>query len=198
MLLCNFFFSFSSIADFFSFFQRLWFACVRPEIAHHWWSKLNIFISFSLCIFYVGMTLILAFFLLLLQFRDCREEALRFLCIFLEKIGQKITPYSLDVKVRMGKHPPLFMLNHLFSLMLLRYFYSVYSFLLGDLPDDHKKWNGLLIIEYFFVNLLEKQREVDTDREKRRFLIWWFTPKSSRKSRLGLAEARNPEIRLGL
>ncbi|XP_040828526.1 DNA-dependent protein kinase catalytic subunit [Ochotona curzoniae] len=32
------------------------------------------------------------------EFRDCREEALRFLCIFLEKIGQKITPYSLDVK----------------------------------------------------------------------------------------------------
>ncbi|KAM5211726.1 DNA-dependent protein kinase catalytic subunit isoform 1-T1 [Hipposideros larvatus] len=32
------------------------------------------------------------------EFRDCREEVLKFLCIFLEKIGQKITPYSLDVK----------------------------------------------------------------------------------------------------
>ncbi|XP_023573460.1 DNA-dependent protein kinase catalytic subunit [Octodon degus] len=32
------------------------------------------------------------------EFRDCREEALKFLCVFLEKIDQKITPYSLDVK----------------------------------------------------------------------------------------------------
>uniref|UniRef100_A0A8C5JY83 DNA-dependent protein kinase catalytic subunit n=1 Tax=Jaculus jaculus TaxID=51337 RepID=A0A8C5JY83_JACJA len=32
------------------------------------------------------------------EFRDCREEALKFLCIFLEKIGQKIMPYSLDIK----------------------------------------------------------------------------------------------------
>ncbi|XP_014403534.1 PREDICTED: DNA-dependent protein kinase catalytic subunit-like, partial [Myotis brandtii] len=32
------------------------------------------------------------------EFRDCREEILKFLCIFLEKIGQKITPYSLDIK----------------------------------------------------------------------------------------------------
>uniref|UniRef100_A0A6I8P9D2 DNA-dependent protein kinase catalytic subunit n=1 Tax=Ornithorhynchus anatinus TaxID=9258 RepID=A0A6I8P9D2_ORNAN len=32
------------------------------------------------------------------EFRDCREEALKFLCIFLEKIGQKIEPYSYDIK----------------------------------------------------------------------------------------------------
>ncbi|XP_066122188.1 DNA-dependent protein kinase catalytic subunit isoform X1 [Saccopteryx bilineata] len=32
------------------------------------------------------------------EFRDCREEVLKFLCIFVEKIGQKITPYSLDIK----------------------------------------------------------------------------------------------------
>ncbi|XP_053516892.1 DNA-dependent protein kinase catalytic subunit isoform X2 [Artibeus jamaicensis] len=32
------------------------------------------------------------------EFRDCREEVLKFLCIFLEKIGQKIIPYSLDIK----------------------------------------------------------------------------------------------------
>ncbi|XP_060054547.1 DNA-dependent protein kinase catalytic subunit-like [Erinaceus europaeus] len=32
------------------------------------------------------------------EFRDCREEILKFLYVFLEKIGQKITPYSLDVK----------------------------------------------------------------------------------------------------
>uniref|UniRef100_F6W6L3 DNA-dependent protein kinase catalytic subunit n=1 Tax=Monodelphis domestica TaxID=13616 RepID=F6W6L3_MONDO len=32
------------------------------------------------------------------EFRDCREEALKFLCIFLEKIGQKIEPYSLGIK----------------------------------------------------------------------------------------------------
>ncbi|XP_055968392.1 DNA-dependent protein kinase catalytic subunit [Sorex fumeus] len=32
------------------------------------------------------------------EFRDCREEILKFLCIFVEKIGQKITPYSLDIK----------------------------------------------------------------------------------------------------
>uniref|UniRef100_A0A8C9DUV3 DNA-dependent protein kinase catalytic subunit n=1 Tax=Prolemur simus TaxID=1328070 RepID=A0A8C9DUV3_PROSS len=32
------------------------------------------------------------------EFRDCREEILKFLCIFLEKIGQQIEPYSLDIK----------------------------------------------------------------------------------------------------
>ncbi|XP_037658373.1 DNA-dependent protein kinase catalytic subunit [Choloepus didactylus] len=32
------------------------------------------------------------------EFRDCREEVLKFLCIFLEKLGQKITPYSIDIK----------------------------------------------------------------------------------------------------
>ncbi|XP_038201173.1 DNA-dependent protein kinase catalytic subunit [Arvicola amphibius] len=32
------------------------------------------------------------------EFRDCREEALKFLCLFLEKIDQKVTHYSLDIK----------------------------------------------------------------------------------------------------
>ncbi|XP_048223408.1 DNA-dependent protein kinase catalytic subunit [Perognathus longimembris pacificus] len=32
------------------------------------------------------------------DFRDCREEILKFLFIFLEKIGQKVMPYSLDIK----------------------------------------------------------------------------------------------------
>ncbi|XP_061454380.1 DNA-dependent protein kinase catalytic subunit isoform X2 [Rhineura floridana] len=32
------------------------------------------------------------------EFRDCREEALKFLFAFLEKIGQKIHPYAQDVK----------------------------------------------------------------------------------------------------
>ncbi|XP_051006522.1 DNA-dependent protein kinase catalytic subunit [Acomys russatus] len=32
------------------------------------------------------------------EFRDCREEALKFLCVFLEKIEQKVTHYSLDIK----------------------------------------------------------------------------------------------------
>ncbi|XP_013375655.1 PREDICTED: DNA-dependent protein kinase catalytic subunit isoform X2 [Chinchilla lanigera] len=32
------------------------------------------------------------------EFRDCREEALKFLYVFIEKIGQKIMPYSLDIK----------------------------------------------------------------------------------------------------
>ncbi|XP_053105021.1 DNA-dependent protein kinase catalytic subunit isoform X2 [Hemicordylus capensis] len=32
------------------------------------------------------------------EFRDCREEALKFLCAFLEKIGQTVQPYALDVK----------------------------------------------------------------------------------------------------
>ncbi|XP_054840598.1 DNA-dependent protein kinase catalytic subunit [Eublepharis macularius] len=32
------------------------------------------------------------------EFRECREEILKFLCIFLEKIGQKILPYAQDVK----------------------------------------------------------------------------------------------------
>ncbi|XP_052014740.1 DNA-dependent protein kinase catalytic subunit isoform X2 [Apodemus sylvaticus] len=32
------------------------------------------------------------------EFRDCREEALKFLCVFLEKIDQKVMHYSLDIK----------------------------------------------------------------------------------------------------
>nr|BAE43387.1 unnamed protein product [Mus musculus] len=32
------------------------------------------------------------------DFRDCREEALKFLCVFLEKIDQKVMHYSLDIK----------------------------------------------------------------------------------------------------
>ncbi|XP_029417234.1 DNA-dependent protein kinase catalytic subunit-like [Nannospalax galili] len=32
------------------------------------------------------------------EFRDCREEALKFLYIFVEKIGQKVMHYSLDIK----------------------------------------------------------------------------------------------------
>ncbi|XP_030070017.1 DNA-dependent protein kinase catalytic subunit [Microcaecilia unicolor] len=32
------------------------------------------------------------------EFRDCREETLKFLCIFLEKIGQKVQPYACDIK----------------------------------------------------------------------------------------------------
>ncbi|XP_060099810.1 DNA-dependent protein kinase catalytic subunit [Heteronotia binoei] len=32
------------------------------------------------------------------EFRECREEILKFLCAFLEKIGQKIHPYAYDVK----------------------------------------------------------------------------------------------------
>ncbi|XP_069076234.1 DNA-dependent protein kinase catalytic subunit isoform X2 [Pleurodeles waltl] len=32
------------------------------------------------------------------DFRDCREEALKFLCAFQEKIGQDVHPYACDVK----------------------------------------------------------------------------------------------------
>uniref|UniRef100_A0A7M4FFG4 DNA-dependent protein kinase catalytic subunit n=1 Tax=Crocodylus porosus TaxID=8502 RepID=A0A7M4FFG4_CROPO len=32
------------------------------------------------------------------EFRDCREEALKFLCTFLEKIGQGVHPYACDIK----------------------------------------------------------------------------------------------------
>ncbi|XP_006880480.1 PREDICTED: DNA-dependent protein kinase catalytic subunit-like isoform X2 [Elephantulus edwardii] len=32
------------------------------------------------------------------EFRDCREEVLKFLYVFLDKIGQKVTPYALDIK----------------------------------------------------------------------------------------------------
>ncbi|XP_048363545.1 DNA-dependent protein kinase catalytic subunit isoform X2 [Sphaerodactylus townsendi] len=32
------------------------------------------------------------------EFRDCREEILKFLCAFLEKIGQKIHPYAQDLR----------------------------------------------------------------------------------------------------
>uniref|UniRef100_A0A674JBQ4 DNA-dependent protein kinase catalytic subunit n=1 Tax=Terrapene triunguis TaxID=2587831 RepID=A0A674JBQ4_9SAUR len=32
------------------------------------------------------------------EFRECREEALKFLCAFLEKIGQQVHPYAHDIK----------------------------------------------------------------------------------------------------
>ncbi|XP_010211401.1 PREDICTED: DNA-dependent protein kinase catalytic subunit-like, partial [Tinamus guttatus] len=32
------------------------------------------------------------------ELRDCREEALKFLCLFLEKIGEKVHPYACSVK----------------------------------------------------------------------------------------------------
>ncbi|XP_040210104.1 DNA-dependent protein kinase catalytic subunit [Rana temporaria] len=32
------------------------------------------------------------------EFRDCREEALKFLCAFLEKIGLNVQPYAVDIK----------------------------------------------------------------------------------------------------
>ncbi|XP_017736835.1 PREDICTED: DNA-dependent protein kinase catalytic subunit isoform X2 [Rhinopithecus bieti] len=33
-----------------------------------------------------------------IEFRECREEILKFLCIFLEKMGQKIAPYCVEIK----------------------------------------------------------------------------------------------------
>ncbi|KAJ6662088.1 hypothetical protein lerEdw1_012553 [Lerista edwardsae] len=33
------------------------------------------------------------------EFRECREEALKFLCAFLEKIGLQVHPYALDIKL---------------------------------------------------------------------------------------------------
>ncbi|CAM5116256.1 unnamed protein product [Natator depressus] len=33
------------------------------------------------------------------EFRECREEALKFLCAFLEKIGQHVHPYAHDIKL---------------------------------------------------------------------------------------------------
>uniref|UniRef100_A0A8C3EGH3 DNA-dependent protein kinase catalytic subunit n=1 Tax=Corvus moneduloides TaxID=1196302 RepID=A0A8C3EGH3_CORMO len=32
------------------------------------------------------------------EFRDCREEALKFLCVFMEKVGDKIHPYACNIK----------------------------------------------------------------------------------------------------
>ncbi|XP_027746012.1 DNA-dependent protein kinase catalytic subunit isoform X2 [Empidonax traillii] len=32
------------------------------------------------------------------EFRDCREEALKFLCIFMEKVGDKVHPYACNIK----------------------------------------------------------------------------------------------------
>ncbi|XP_069477126.1 DNA-dependent protein kinase catalytic subunit [Ambystoma mexicanum] len=32
------------------------------------------------------------------EFQDCREEALKFLCAYLEKIGQNVHPYACDIK----------------------------------------------------------------------------------------------------
>uniref|UniRef100_A0A2K6UN42 DNA-dependent protein kinase catalytic subunit n=1 Tax=Saimiri boliviensis boliviensis TaxID=39432 RepID=A0A2K6UN42_SAIBB len=34
-----------------------------------------------------------------IEFRECREEILKFLCIFLEKMGQKMAPYCLEIKL---------------------------------------------------------------------------------------------------
>ncbi|XP_053571003.1 LOW QUALITY PROTEIN: DNA-dependent protein kinase catalytic subunit [Bombina bombina] len=33
------------------------------------------------------------------EFRDCREECLKFLCTFLEKIGLNVQPYAVDLKI---------------------------------------------------------------------------------------------------
>ncbi|KAM9024210.1 DNA-dependent protein kinase catalytic subunit [Ara ararauna] len=32
------------------------------------------------------------------EFRDCREEALKFLCVFMEKVGDKVHPYACHIK----------------------------------------------------------------------------------------------------
>uniref|UniRef100_A0A8B9FR78 DNA-dependent protein kinase catalytic subunit n=1 Tax=Amazona collaria TaxID=241587 RepID=A0A8B9FR78_9PSIT len=32
------------------------------------------------------------------EFRDCREEALKFLCVFMEKVGDKVHPYACRIK----------------------------------------------------------------------------------------------------
>uniref|UniRef100_A0A663E401 DNA-dependent protein kinase catalytic subunit n=1 Tax=Aquila chrysaetos chrysaetos TaxID=223781 RepID=A0A663E401_AQUCH len=32
------------------------------------------------------------------EFRDCREEALKFLCVFMEKVGDKVHPYACNIK----------------------------------------------------------------------------------------------------
>ncbi|XP_051625579.1 DNA-dependent protein kinase catalytic subunit isoform X2 [Manacus candei] len=32
------------------------------------------------------------------EFRDCREEALKFLCVFMEKAGDKVHPYACNIK----------------------------------------------------------------------------------------------------
>lgn len=44
-------------------------------------------------------TSIIFIFFLTFQFRDCREEALKFLCVFMEKVGDKIHPYASNIKV---------------------------------------------------------------------------------------------------
>ncbi|KAJ7402013.1 hypothetical protein BTVI_90061 [Pitangus sulphuratus] len=33
------------------------------------------------------------------EFRDCREEALKFLCVFMEKVGDKVHPYACNIKL---------------------------------------------------------------------------------------------------
>uniref|UniRef100_A0A8C3JZN1 DNA-dependent protein kinase catalytic subunit n=1 Tax=Calidris pygmaea TaxID=425635 RepID=A0A8C3JZN1_9CHAR len=32
------------------------------------------------------------------EFRECREEALKFLCVFMEKVGDKVHPYACNIK----------------------------------------------------------------------------------------------------
>ncbi|XP_053322155.1 DNA-dependent protein kinase catalytic subunit [Spea bombifrons] len=87
------------------------------------------------------------------EFRDCREESLKFLYTFLEKIGLKIQPYALDVKTicvivytkekaAKCKVPALELLIKL--LLLLKNSYIIEQFKIPELFD---KFYGELAIK---------------------------------------------------
>ncbi|KAM8966776.1 DNA-dependent protein kinase catalytic subunit [Pelodytes ibericus] len=97
------------------------------------------------------------------EFRDCREEALKFLCTFLEKIGTKVQPYSLDVKsicvivytkdrAAKCKVPALELLIKL--LQILKNSYIIEEFKIGD------------IFNKFYGELPTKSKLSDTVLEK--------------------------------
>lgn len=91
-------------------FPRAWLTCLYPQIPQHRGGKLANFernVEVVLHEQHVTLhTLKLNFFclfLVTLQFRDCREEALKFLCAFMEKVGDKVHPYACNIKVGKGK-----------------------------------------------------------------------------------------------
>ncbi|KAM4704971.1 DNA-dependent protein kinase catalytic subunit [Rhinophrynus dorsalis] len=97
------------------------------------------------------------------EFRDCREEAMKFLCTFLEKIGHKVQPYALDIKslcvivytkekAAKCKVPALDLLIKL--LQLLRNSYIIEEFKIGDLFNK------------FYGELATKTKLTDTVLEK--------------------------------
>uniref|UniRef100_A0A663E4E6 DNA-dependent protein kinase catalytic subunit n=1 Tax=Aquila chrysaetos chrysaetos TaxID=223781 RepID=A0A663E4E6_AQUCH len=88
-------------------FPRAWLTCLYPQIPQHRGGKLaNFERNVEVVLHEQHVTLrtlklnffFFFFFLVTLQFRDCREEALKFLCVFMEKVGDKVHPYACNIK----------------------------------------------------------------------------------------------------